>query len=121
MLLRRISAIGLSIVLSYVALLALPYVWMAVPAALPFLALRSWKNAFTGFGIGALSAASVYLLYPIHLTAKLSGIVGSIAGVPPVLVLSLYPLLYGLLFGLSALLWSGVDSNRLRKGGAEES
>lgn len=107
--LRSLALIGLSVLLSYIALIALPYVWMAVPAALPFLALRNWKNSFVGFGIGSLSAASVYLFYPMHLVSELSGIIGSIAGVPSFILLALYPLLYGVIFGLSALLWSGID------------
>ncbi|AKA48230.1 hypothetical protein IX51_02930 [uncultured archaeon] len=114
--LRRLGSIGLSIVLSYVALLTIPYLWMAVPAALPFLALKSWKNAFTGFGIGALSAASVYLFYPLGLVSELSNILGSIAGQPPIIVLALYPLIYGVIFALSALLWSGVDYKTLKIG-----
>ncbi len=113
--LRRIGAIGLSILLSYVSLLAIPYLWMAVPAALPFLALKDWKNAFTGFGIGALSASSIYLFYPLGLVSRLSDILGSIAGVPPILALALFPLIYGLIFGLSALLWSGLDVENLRR------
>lgn len=111
--LRRLGAVGLSIVLSYAALLALPYLWMAVPAALPFLALKSWKNSFTGFGIGALTSASIYLLYPLNLISRLSGILGSIAGVPPAVALALFPIIYGLLFGLSALLWSGLEVDKL--------
>lgn len=114
MLQRKLGPIVLSIVLSYVVLLAIPYLWMAVPAALPFLALKDWKNSFVGFGIGSLSAASIYLFYPMGLVAKLSGILGSIAGVPPIVALSLFPLIYGLLFGLSALLWAGLDLEKLR-------
>lgn len=101
--------IGLSIVLSYVALITIPYLWMAVPAALPFLALKSWKNVFVGFGIGMLSSMSIYLFYPLALVSRLSSIIGSIAGEPPILVLIIYPLIYGTIFALSALLWSGIN------------
>lgn len=107
--LRNLSFIGLSIILSYIALIAVPYVWMAIPAALPFLALRSWKNSLIGFGIGSLTAASIYLFYPLGLVSSLSVILGSIAGVPSFMLLALYPLLYGIIFALSALLWSWMD------------
>lgn len=113
--LRSLVFIALSILLSYIALIALPFVWMAIPAALPFLALKNWKNVFVGFGIGSLSAASIYLIYPLSNISSLAGILGSISGVPGPLTLALFPLLYGVVFALSALFWSGIDSEELRK------
>ncbi len=113
MYLRYLSAVGLSIVLSFVVLVEVPYPWMAFFAALPFIVLKSKWNAFVGFSIGVLSPISIYLFYPIGLTGNLAGILGSIAGFPPALILILYPLLYGILFGLSSLFWVGVEYEKV--------
>lgn len=113
MLLRDVSAIGLSVVLSYIVLFAVPYAWMAFFAALPFIVLKSKWNAFIGLAIGLGSSLSIYLFYPVGLLGNLSTILGSIAGFPPALVLVLFPLIYGVIFCLSTLFWVGVEYEKV--------
>ncbi len=113
MLLRYTSAIGLSIVLSFIVLIEVPYAWMSFFAAIPFIVLKSKWNAFVGFAIGILSSLAMFLEYPLHLVSQLARILGAIAGFPPEVVLMLFPLLYGLIFGLSSLFWVGVEYEKV--------
>lgn len=112
---RNIGSVALAIILSYVVLFTIPVIWMAAFAALPFLAMKRWWNSITGFCIGIATAVSVYLIYPMGNLGHLSAIMGSIAGVPSAVVLLIYPLIYGVIFGLSALLWSGIEYSDIMK------
>lgn len=105
------AGIVLTVVLAYGLSLLLSEIWVGAIAALP-LALTRKRFAFpAGFLIGLLAPMSFYLLYPLSMVGQLSGVVAQIASIPAVLVVLIYPLSYGLVMGLSGLLWSGLAEN----------
>ena len=65
------------------------------------------KNTDTGTLIeNAIAEKYLLALYPAAEIVKLGGIVSSISGLPYVAVLLLYPLVFALIMGISAVLWS---------------
>jgi hypothetical protein len=105
-----------SAAVSYATLLFLPLAYLAVVAAIPLMYLKGWKTFVVGLIIGIASAFSLYLIYPLQKVAELSAIIGGIVSLSPVLVLVVFPLVYGLILAFGALLWSEILENiALRK------
>ncbi|MDG6922172.1 MAG: hypothetical protein JRN67_02625 [Nitrososphaerota archaeon] len=103
--------VPLAIVLAYAFNLYVPVIWVGVIAALPLLKLRKVYALVFGFLIGLLVPMSLYLLYPLSMVVKLSGIVSQIASLPSVLVIVIFPLFYGIVMGLSGVFWSALLEN----------
>lgn len=109
----KVAYVGvvLTVVLAYVLNLSVPVIWIAIVASLPLLRIRKKYAILSGFLIGLLVPLSLYLMYPIPMVGKLSGIMGQIAGLPPLLVVVVFPLFYGIIMGLGGLFWSGLGEN----------
>lgn len=101
----------LAVVLAYVLNLFVPIIWIAIVASLPLLRIRKRYAVLSGFLIGLLVPLSLYLMYPIPMVGELSGIMGQLAGLPPFLVVVVFPLFYGIIMGLGGLFWSGLAEN----------
>ena len=101
----------LAVALAYAFNLLVPIIWVGALAALP-LALTKKRVALpVGFLIGVLVPMSFYLLYPLSMVSRLAAVMAQIASIPAVLVVVVFPLSYGLVMALSALLWSGLAEN----------
>lgn len=100
--------IPVSIGLAYLLIFTVPYAFAAVLVGLPLMFLGRKSSALSGFLIGALAAFSVYLLYPLGSVSKLSGIVSQIISIPGALLIVIFPLMYGIIAALSALLFTGI-------------
>ncbi len=106
-----------SAAVSYATLFFLPLAYLAVVAAIPLMYLKGWKSFVAGLVIGTASASSLYLIYPIQKVAQLSAIIGGIVSLSPVLVLTVFPLVYGLIFAFASLLWSEIRENAVHRRG----
>ncbi len=103
--------IPVSIALSYAFNLFVPVIWIGVLAALPLLKMRKKYALMIGFFIGLLASMSLYLLYPLPMVAKLSGVMSSLTSLPSALMIVAFPLFYGIIMGLSGLFWSDLIEN----------
>ena len=101
----------LAVVLAYVLNLFVPIIWIANVASLPLLRIRKRYAVLSGFLIGLLVPLSLYLMYPIPMVGELSGIMGQLAGLPPFLVVVVFPLFYGIIMRHGGLFWSGLAEN----------
>ena len=106
-----VISIVASAAVSYATLFFLPLAYLAVVAAIPLMYLKGWRTFVAGLIIGITSAFSLYLIYPLQKVAELSAIIGGIVSLSPVLVLVVFPLVYGLILAFSALLWSEIREN----------
>ncbi|MDG6908617.1 MAG: hypothetical protein JRN20_22855 [Nitrososphaerota archaeon] len=104
--------VPISIVLAYAFNLYVPVIWVGVIAAFPLLKLRKAYAFVFGLAIGLLVPMSLYLLYPLSMVVKLSGVVSQIALIPSVLVIVVFPVFYGVIVGLSGLFWSGLAQTK---------
>ena len=104
--------VPISIVLAYAFNLYVPAIWVGVIAALPLLRLSKAYALVFGFVTGLFVPMSLYVLYPLSMVVKLSGIVSQIALIPSPLVIAIFPLSYGIIIGLSGLFWSGLAESR---------
>ncbi|MHB1493752.1 MAG: hypothetical protein ACYCSG_00710 [Thermoplasmataceae archaeon] len=76
---------------------------------IPMIFLYPFKKKYSmpsGLVIGFTSFFAVYFQYNFGDVARLSNIIGSIIGIPGILVLLIYPLLSGIIAAFGALLWS---------------
>ena len=103
--------VALAVVFAYALNFFVPIIWIGIVASLPLLRIRKMYAFLFGFLIGLLVPSSLYLMYPLFMVGKLSGIVGQIAGLPPFLVVVAFPLVYGIVMGLAGLFWSGLAEN----------
>ncbi len=103
--------IPVSIALAYAFNLLVPVIWVGIFAALPLLKIKKIYALVVGFFIGLLASMSLYLLYPLPMVVKLSGIMSQLASIPSALVIVIFPLFYGIIMGLSSLFWSGLIEN----------
>ena len=101
-------AVLLSGALAYAIVILSPYALFAVIASLPLLIFRKRNGLIAGLAIGLFVPLSLLALYPAADIVKLGGIVSSISGLPYVAVLLLYPLVFALIMGISAVIWSEV-------------
>ncbi len=103
--------VPVSIALAYAFNLLVPVIWVGVFAALPLLKIKKMYALVVGFLIGLLASMSLYLLYPLPMVVKLSGVMSQLASIPSALVIVIFPLFYGIVMGLSGLFWSGLIEN----------
>ncbi|MCL4307120.1 MAG: hypothetical protein M1592_06755 [Candidatus Thermoplasmatota archaeon] len=104
-----------SAAVSYATLFFLPLAYLAVIAAIPLMYLKGWRSFVAGLIVGIGSAFSLYLIYPFQKVAELSAIIGGIVSLSPVLVLVVFPLVYGLILGFASLLWSEIRENVVQR------
>ena len=110
---RRAPYVGviLAVALAYAFNLLVPIIWAGAFAALPLALARKRIALSVGFLTGVLVPMSFYLLYPLSMVSRLAAVMAQIASIPAVLVVVIFPLSYGLVMGLSGLLWSGLAEN----------
>lgn len=104
----QLFAIPTSVVLAYAAVILTSYAWLGVVVSLPLLFLRPWKSFLAGLLIGLLSSFSMYVIYPASSLVAMSDVLGGIAGLPPILALSIYPVMFSLIAAFSASMWSEI-------------
>jgi hypothetical protein len=110
-----VISIVASAAVSYATLFFLPLAYLAVIAAIPLMYLRGWRSFVSGLIVGFASAFSLYLIYPVQKVAELSAVIGGIVSLSPVLVLVVFPLVYGLILAFAALLWSEIRENVVKR------
>jgi len=110
-------AIGSSVLLAYLMLEYTQYAWLGVVVALPLFVFRPLRSFISGLVIGLATSFSLYLIYPVSKLATLSSIIGGVSGLPPLVAISLYPILFSLITALSSSLWSVMFSYLTRRGG----
>ncbi|QXJ29072.1 hypothetical protein J5U23_01941 [Saccharolobus shibatae B12] len=94
-----------SIILAYILQIFVLYPFTAIAIGVPLGLLSRKYSAIGGFLIGFLSSLSLYLIYPINGVSKIAEIIGQLIGINPFLVILLYPLIYGTISLISALLF----------------
>lgn len=102
------AGIVVSAVLAYASLLTIQYAFGAILLGIPLMALSRRYSGIAGFAIGLASSFSIYLMYPLSSVGKLAGIVQQIIGIPSFALIVLFPLMYGLIGAVSALLFTGI-------------
>ncbi len=102
------AGIVVSIALAYASLFFITYAFGAILLGIPLMVLHRKYSGIAGFVIGIVSSASIYLMYPIASVTKLAGIVQQIIGLPSTLLIILFPLMFGLIGAVSALLFTGI-------------
>ncbi|MCI4434715.1 MAG: hypothetical protein GPW18_04465 [Euryarchaeota archaeon] len=98
----------ISIILTFSFVIFIPYAWTAIFAAIPLYKLRERNSAIAGFLIG-FSTIVLYLFYPTNKLIELSGILGNATGLPGLLLILIYPLIYGIIMMLSSTLFSHLS------------
>ncbi|MCH4816747.1 MAG: hypothetical protein QXY87_11555 [Saccharolobus sp.] len=94
-----------SIILAYILQIFVLYPFTAIAIGVPLGLLSKKYSAIGGFLVGFLSSLSLYLIYPINGVSKIAEIIGQLIGINPFLVILLYPLIYGTISLISALLF----------------
>lgn len=112
------AGVAVSIALAYASLFTMVYAFGAILLGIPLMVLSRRYSGISGFAIGLVSAFSIYLLYPLSSVSKLAGIVEQIIGIPSFALIILFPLMYGLIGGVSALLFTGIRENLQGRPGA---
>ena len=109
----RLKYIGapVAVILAYVFAIFLPVIWISAVSALPLFRIRKLYALVFGFLIGFVASLSMYLLYPLSMTLKLSEVISQIASIPPFFAILSFPLFYGLIMGLAGLFWAGLAEN----------
>lgn len=102
------AGIVVSVALSYAALFTVQYAFGAILLGIPLMFLGRKYSGIAGFVIGIASSFSIYLLYPLSSVTELAGIVQQIIGIPSFGLIILFPLMYGLIGAVSALLFTGI-------------
>lgn len=117
---HKILALVLSIVIAYISLLYTSFAAMGIIVALPLFIFRPLRSFVAGFAISFVSSLSIYIIYPLSKVSQLALILGSISGIPSILVILLYPILFSLLTAFSGVLWSEIIPaiSRRRKSGS---
>jgi hypothetical protein len=116
---EQLSLVVMAIALAYLVMEITSYALFAIVAALPLFRFRKRTGFIAGLAIGFLVPVSTYLSYPAADVEKLSSIISSIAGLPVAAVILIYPAVFALTMGFSALLFSGIyEEVRKRRTGA---
>jgi hypothetical protein len=114
-----ILLVGLSALLSLLVSFFLKDAYFIIIATFPLILLKK-KWAFTwGFLDGFVAFLLVYLQYSHEYIIRISGIIGSVIGLPYLVIIILYPLLAAVIGGFSGLLWSSIleySGKKERKG-----
>lgn len=111
------AGIVVSIALAYGSLFFITYAFGAILLGIPLMVLNKKYSGIAGFVIGIVSSASIYLMYPITSVSKLAGIVQQIIGLPSMLLIIVFPLMFGLIGAVSGLLFTGIRENLVGKQG----
>ncbi|QGA54022.1 hypothetical protein GFS03_05245 [Sulfolobus sp. E5-1-F] len=98
----------ISIILAYIMQILVLYPFTAIAVGIPLGLLSRKYSAIGGFLIGLLSSLSIYLIYPISDVVKIAEVVGQLLGINSFLVILLYPLVYGIISLISALLFNYI-------------
>ncbi len=109
------AGVAISIALAYASLFTIPYAFGAILFGIPLMVLNRKYSVMAGLIIGLGSASSIYLLYPVSTVSQLAGIVQQIIGIPSAALIILFPLMFGLIGALSALLFTGIRENLLMR------
>ncbi|MGC8572747.1 MAG: hypothetical protein ACP5L0_01880 [Caldisphaera sp.] len=89
-----ITSIALTLALSYF----IPYVWIGIiPGIIMGLIRRRSLRLISSFLIGFIGSLLMYLVYPINYLVSLAKTVGALAGISWLILILVYPLLYGLI------------------------
>jgi len=117
---HKILALVLSIVIAYISLLYTSFAAMGIIVALPLFIFRPLRSFVAGFAISFVSSLSIYIIYPLSKVSQLALILGSISGIPSILVILLYPILFSLLTAFSGVMWSEIipEISKRRKSGS---
>ncbi len=102
------AGIVASVGLAYASLFTIQYAFGAILLGIPLMVLSRKYSGIAGFIIGLVSAFSIYLMYPLSSVSKLADIVQQIIGIPSFALIVLFPLMYGLIGAVSALLFTGI-------------
>ena len=102
------SGIVVSVGLAYASLFTIQYAFGAILLGIPLMVLGKKYSGIAGFLIGLVSSLTIYLLYPLSSVSELGGIVQQIIGIPSLALIVLFPLMYGLIGAVSALLFTGI-------------
>lgn len=103
--------VAVAVILAYVLAIFVPFIWISAVAALPLLRIRKLYALIAGFLIGFAAPLSMYLFYPVSMIGKLAEVISQIASIPPFLAILGFPIFYGLIMGLTGLLWAGLAEN----------
>ncbi|MDP8012180.1 MAG: hypothetical protein ACP5F1_02910 [Thermoplasmata archaeon] len=101
-----------SIILSYIFVFFTPYALTAIIAAIPLFVFKPKFSSLYGFLIGFIVPLSIYIIYPFNYIVKLSNIIGSLVGFPSIIVIIIFPLLYGIIMAISSAIYSGIYEKR---------
>lgn len=102
------AGIPISAAVAYLTVLFVQPAYGAVLVGVPLLFLGRKYSGIAGFVIGLLVPFALLLTYPVSEAVQLSGIVGQLTGMPGTLILVVYPLMYGIIGAISALLFTGI-------------
>lgn len=106
----------LSIIITALILYLYPEIYLAIVAGIPLFRFTQ-RYAFTiGFLVGIISNFLVLLiLYPLSLILKLSNILSLLSGLPAIVLLVFYPILFSIVLALSATIASEIYRRTKRK------
>jgi len=107
---QTVASLALSIIIAYLSLLYTPFAAMGIVVALPLFIFKPLRSFVAGLVIGLFSSLSMYLIYPLSKVSQLASILGSISGIPSILVILLYPVLFSLMAAFSGAMWSEIAS-----------
>lgn len=105
---HKILALVLSVFIAYISLLYTSFAAMGIIVALPLFILKPFRSFVAGFAISFVSSLSIYFIYPLSKVSQLAAILGSISGIPSILVILLYPVLFSLITAFSGAMWSEI-------------
>ena len=111
--------IAVSVGLSYALIFTVPYAIGAIAVGIPLLLLSKKSSGILGFFIGFISAMSTYLMYPMSAFTELSKIISQLTSMPSFLIVVIFPLMYGIIACVSALLFTGLRERFILLGEAE--
>ncbi len=97
--------LALSTLLAYIFVIFIPYAWTGIFASIPLYRINIKRAGIAGFIIG-FSTISIYLIYPSSKLLELSEILGKATGIQGLILIIIYPLFYGIIMMLSAMLFS---------------
>ena len=109
------AGVVISIALAYASLFTVPYAFGAILLGIPLMVLNRRYSVIAGLIIGLGSAFSIYLFYPVSSVSQLAGIVQQIIGIPSAALIVLFPMMFGLIGAVSALLFTGMRENILMR------
>lgn len=103
---KNILPIIVALILAVLFLLLFPFIFTAIILGIPLSVIRPKFSFLTGLLIGFFTPLVFYLQYPLSSVLELSGRLSEITGIPSIVMIILYPLIYGIIAGLSSLFFS---------------